>query len=452
MENGTSKIVTFYSYKGGVGRSMAVANVSWLLAKRYGYKVLAIDWDLEAPGLHRFFEIEEKEIDNGLIDLFYDYKELLKEENFKIEDGFLNINKYVKHLKTDFSQGSISFIPAGKFDRSYSARVNNLDWNNLYDNWHGFGFIEYFKKQLKKEFDFILVDSRTGISDTGGICTLQVPDAVVILFSLNEQNISGTEMIIESILKKSPEFKGETTPPKLIIVPSRIEKFLEIKTKDEWEIKAAERFKKYLPKNEDSTMYMKKKAIPYVGYYSYGEKIAVKENPNDDLAESFDKLTIMTLQKLNREVPQEYLKILKSEVQKKTKFPMELQQAIKASKIFKNSSFRTSFLSTMIPNISNISFKEVIDIAGTLPSDPEKDEFLNKCYQNGPELEIKTIQELLVASKIFKNSSFRTSFLNKMTPNISKIDIDGVIAIAETLPSDPEKNGYLVNMLSKLNK
>src|SRR5687767_9721330 len=47
-------IVTFYSYKGGTGRSMALANVAWILASN-GYRVLVVDWDLEAPGLHRYF-------------------------------------------------------------------------------------------------------------------------------------------------------------------------------------------------------------------------------------------------------------------------------------------------------------------------------------------------------------------------------------------------------------
>ena len=43
------KIVTFYSYKGGTGRSMALANVAWVLASS-GIRVLAIDWDLERRG------------------------------------------------------------------------------------------------------------------------------------------------------------------------------------------------------------------------------------------------------------------------------------------------------------------------------------------------------------------------------------------------------------------
>ena len=47
------RIITFYSYKGGTGRTMALANVGWILASS-GKRVLLVDWDLEAPGLHRY--------------------------------------------------------------------------------------------------------------------------------------------------------------------------------------------------------------------------------------------------------------------------------------------------------------------------------------------------------------------------------------------------------------
>jgi MinD-like ATPase involved in chromosome partitioning or flagellar assembly len=47
-------IVTFYSYKGGVGRSMALANVADILC-RQGARVLMVDFDLEAPGLEQYF-------------------------------------------------------------------------------------------------------------------------------------------------------------------------------------------------------------------------------------------------------------------------------------------------------------------------------------------------------------------------------------------------------------
>nr|BFE70123.1 hypothetical protein GCM10020092_034240 [Actinoplanes digitatis] len=50
----TGKVVTFYSFKGGTGRTMALANVAWILASN-GKRVLTVDWDLESPGLHRYY-------------------------------------------------------------------------------------------------------------------------------------------------------------------------------------------------------------------------------------------------------------------------------------------------------------------------------------------------------------------------------------------------------------
>jgi hypothetical protein len=65
------KIITFYSYKGGTGRSMSLANIAWILASQ-GRRVLVLDWDLEAPGLHRYFHpfLTDKELtaSDGIID------------------------------------------------------------------------------------------------------------------------------------------------------------------------------------------------------------------------------------------------------------------------------------------------------------------------------------------------------------------------------------------------
>jgi len=72
-------IVTFYSYKGGVGRTMALANIAVLLARQHGRKVLAVDWDLEAPGLHRFLGVPEGKIRDGVIDYLLAYKQLLQD-------------------------------------------------------------------------------------------------------------------------------------------------------------------------------------------------------------------------------------------------------------------------------------------------------------------------------------------------------------------------------------
>ena len=65
-------IVTFYSFKGGVGRTMALANTAVSLAQR-GRRVLAVDFDLEAPGLDTFDVFRRQEEVPGLIDFVNEY-------------------------------------------------------------------------------------------------------------------------------------------------------------------------------------------------------------------------------------------------------------------------------------------------------------------------------------------------------------------------------------------
>jgi MinD-like ATPase involved in chromosome partitioning or flagellar assembly len=71
-------IYTFYSYKGGVGRSMALANVAkWYYLR--GLRVVMIDWDLEAPGLENFLYKQQDQLEKvrsqlGLIDMLLAYK------------------------------------------------------------------------------------------------------------------------------------------------------------------------------------------------------------------------------------------------------------------------------------------------------------------------------------------------------------------------------------------
>ena len=58
LDSSQGQIITFYSFKGGTGRTMVLVNTACLLAERQrnaAKGVLMIDWDLEAPGLHRYF-------------------------------------------------------------------------------------------------------------------------------------------------------------------------------------------------------------------------------------------------------------------------------------------------------------------------------------------------------------------------------------------------------------
>jgi hypothetical protein len=94
-----TKIYTFYSYKGGVGRSMALANIAELLY-RSGLRVLMIDFDLEAPGLEQYFydnaDPNEQKIlqkllcRRGVIDLLFSYKSLRALQESRLPVGHLS--------------------------------------------------------------------------------------------------------------------------------------------------------------------------------------------------------------------------------------------------------------------------------------------------------------------------------------------------------------------------
>ncbi len=200
-------VITFYSYKGGTGRSMAVSNLAWVLASN-GFDVLLIDWDLEAPGLHRYLRpfLVDPELRStpGLVDFVWD---VAKKKMTPISDGqadtagdFPSLEDYVVGLDWKFEgDGSISFLPAGRQDENYAQRVNTFDWDNFYERLGGGKVLQAARDGLRPDYDYILIDSRTGVSDTSSICTVQLPDLLAICFTLNHQSIRGAAAVATSI-------------------------------------------------------------------------------------------------------------------------------------------------------------------------------------------------------------------------------------------------------------
>jgi len=190
--------ITFYSYKGGVGRSLALANVAALLVQR-GRNVVLIDFDLEAPGLDSFQEFKSIAGKAGVVEYVTEF------ENTKRAP---DISQFV-HLceLPGQSRGKLWIMPAGKKDKSYNSLRTKLDWIQLYDSKFGEQFIENWKAAIARycQPDYVLVDSRTGLTDIGGICTLHLPDLVVMLFGLNEQNVRGIAAVARTI--RESEFK-----------------------------------------------------------------------------------------------------------------------------------------------------------------------------------------------------------------------------------------------------
>ncbi len=206
------RVITFYSYKGGTGRSMALANIAWILACN-GKRVLTIDWDIEAPGLHRYFRpfLIDAELGSseGLVDLIDRYATAAIAPVAKGErpsaDWYLEYADFSDHvLGLDFQHfppgGKIDLLPAGRQTENYAVKVSSFNWQNFYDRLGGGAFLEAVKDRARAAYDYVLIDSRTGVSDTAGICTAQLPDSLVVCFTYNNQSIKGAAAVARSAL------------------------------------------------------------------------------------------------------------------------------------------------------------------------------------------------------------------------------------------------------------
>ncbi|MGH7173997.1 MAG: tyrosine-protein kinase family protein [Gemmataceae bacterium] len=191
-------VITFYSFKGGVGRTMALVNVAAELVRR-GRKVLVVDFDLEAPGLETYKQLRPKEPHPGIVEYVTE---------FRRTQAVPDLHEYMYEAKPIGKRGGRLWVmPAGRRDRAYRNALTDLDWKRLYQDEGGFLLFEDTKKGWEKELkpDYVLIDSRTGDTDVLGICTRQLPDAVVLMFMPNQQNLAGLKNVVRDIRREETE-------------------------------------------------------------------------------------------------------------------------------------------------------------------------------------------------------------------------------------------------------
>ncbi len=322
-EDRQGRIITFYSYKGGTGRTMALANTAWILAAN-GFRVLTVDWDLEAPGLAKFFHpfLDAAELDAapGVMTLINDYREEALRETELHADPLSEPERYQQELHDighhpgwhlDFAKvaghalplswggfppgGSIDFLAAGRQDRDYSGTLGSLDWDLFYERFDGGQFFDALRDDMRKRYDYVLIDSRTGLSDTAEICTVQMPDDLVVCFTLSDQSIDGASRIAQHIADRYRD-RGIRILP----VPMRIDDFEKDKA-DAGRSLARIRFDG-LPSgfsDEQLVHYWGSVEIPYRPFYAYEEILATfgdKPGTPTTMLSACERLTDMVTQ------------------------------------------------------------------------------------------------------------------------------------------------------------
>ncbi|MFF7203564.1 FxSxx-COOH system tetratricopeptide repeat protein [Streptomyces sp. NPDC008141] len=315
-DHDAGRIITFYSYKGGTGRTMALANTAWILASS-GKRVLVVDWDLDAPGLdrflHPFLDREMLLTTPGVLDLVSRFNQTVREHQRSWEiqnpgregdDWVLDVdetwvaekavfNHCIIPVSWEFPQnGRMDFLPAGTKNKGYLSAFSQFDWKPFLDGPLATEFIDALKREFVQNYDYVLVDSRTGLSDISDICTVNLPHTLVTCFTPSTQSIEGAAGVIERIESMYGHRRIRILP-----IPMRVEDTNgESDRLDAARAQYRHRFSRILDRN--STIppqdYWGRVEIPYRPAYSYEELLApFRDAPGSpsSLLSSYERLT-----------------------------------------------------------------------------------------------------------------------------------------------------------------
>ncbi|MGD8458363.1 MAG: MinD/ParA family protein [Anaerolineales bacterium] len=171
-----SNIISIHSYRGGTGKSNTTANLATLMAKE-GLRVGIVDTDIQSPGIHAIFGLEEAEMEHSLNDYLWGLCEI-SNAAYDVTDK----------LGADIS-GKIFLIPSS-LKAGEIARVLREGYDvGLLDA----GFQELISKL---ELDALLIDTHPGLNEET-LLSIAISDKVILILRPDTQDYLGTSVTVE---------------------------------------------------------------------------------------------------------------------------------------------------------------------------------------------------------------------------------------------------------------
>ena len=219
-------IVTFYSYKGGMGRTTTMVAYAISLAAKentsQNKRVVIVDCDLEAPGYLNFFDLSKHEglrsgKKNGLVEFISDAQFSLNPEDLDINDYIINVGLDNENSFAYNNLDNIWLVPAGNLNEGYSDLESESDRDDYLEGLAKINLssvqsvVKYFNLLFEKiretiDPDIILIDSRTGFNDIFGTAALYLSSCVVGFFGFSRQTQPGLINLLKEYYKPSNSF------------------------------------------------------------------------------------------------------------------------------------------------------------------------------------------------------------------------------------------------------
>jgi hypothetical protein len=274
---------------------MALANVAVQLA-RMGSTVLVVDWDLEAPGLDRYLinldssslariEVLAATNPTGLMGLLGEAlgrgDAISHEQDWKnrlIKIGIPQAQP-TPSVPIPPAPAQIDFLPSGYGSEDYAKTLAEFSWSDFFAQSRGGEWLEALRDQLSASYDFVLIDSRTGLTDSGGVCTIQMPDMLVLVFTANDQSVDGGLRAVAAAQQERRNFGYDRGP--LVVIPllSRWEGESEVDIGEQWMKRLNSDLTPltapWLPKDFSPRQFLEKTRVPHVPRFTFGEPLPV---------------------------------------------------------------------------------------------------------------------------------------------------------------------------------
>ncbi len=170
------KIVSVHSFRGGTGKSNTTANLAAILAKQ-GFRVGVVDTDIQSPGIHVLFNLDESEMTHSLNDYLWGKCEI-KETAHDVSG----------RLGADI-KGQIFLIPSSiKPGEIVRVLREGYDVGLLNDG---------FRSLLTElKLDYLLVDTHPGLNEET-LLSIAISDALVLIMRPDQQDYQGTAVTVD---------------------------------------------------------------------------------------------------------------------------------------------------------------------------------------------------------------------------------------------------------------
>lgn len=205
----TLPLLTFFSCKGGVGRSTALAIAAADFSAR-GKNVLIIDSDLEAPGLGSILIGREDLPAYGLLDY------LIENRMSGVSDEFLE--RYIAPSPLTAGRGLVEIMPAlGKSGKHYPShtipKLGRAYLNQSSETGESISYLQQMRYlierlEARKRSDVIFVDARAGLSESTAPAVIGLGGEVLLFGVDTPQTMECYRYLLSHLAKFVPEDDG----------------------------------------------------------------------------------------------------------------------------------------------------------------------------------------------------------------------------------------------------